>query len=177
MGFFTNILAHPLFALAKEQDFRDLLTSRRFRITEEFLQGELASMAAGEDLSGLSLTLHKGYGELAGKLQKKPIPFAIPFSARFSLAEVQFTPECKHVRLRIDDMKPVNVDWLTERMLANTPFLGYADGIVSCDLAKVPRLASFFSLEVKGVRVADYLDLRELCFEKGAITGRFGICI
>ena len=177
MGFFTDILANPLFALAKEQDFRDLLTTRRFRITEEFLQGELATLAGDEELSGLSLKLHKGYGELAGKLQKKPIPFAIPFSARFSLAEVQFTPESKHVRLRIDEMKPVNVDWLTERMLAKTDFMDYADGIVSCDLAKVPRLAGFFGLEVKGVRVADYLELRELAFEKGAITGRFGICI
>jgi hypothetical protein len=55
--------------------------------------------------------------------------------------------------------------------------LGYADGIISCDLARVPRLAGFFGLEVKGVKVADYLELRELAFEKGAITGRFGICI
>ena len=80
-------------------------------------------------------------------------------------------------RLAMDEVKPLDLEWVTRRMADKVPFLEYGDGLLVCDLTKVPRLANLFSCQVKGIKLADFLSLRELVVRDGEVVGRLGIVL
>ncbi|MCM2358935.1 MAG: hypothetical protein NDI77_12355, partial [Geobacteraceae bacterium] len=173
-----NRLKDPaLLELIKDQRLKELLTRREFRITEEYAHRELVARAEDDEVKNLSLKFRDGFGELSGEVKKRFIPFTIPFSARFALEGVEFSRGEQTVRLRVDRIKPLDLDWVTARVVERTGFLSYRDGVVSCDLAKVPRLAPYFEYRLKGVQLADFLAIRELSLREGELVGRLGLCL
>ena len=118
-----------------------------------------------------------GYGEIAGEVKKRLLPFAIPFTARFTVQKVAFTTWEKQVYLQVEQIKPLDLEWVTARLVGKIPFLSCREGVITCDLARVPRLAEFFSYRLKGMLLADMLTVKELSLREGELVGRLGVCL
>ena len=110
-------------------------------------------------------------------MRKKPLPFDISFSARLTIQRVDFTPEGKYLVLKADEVKPFSLDWVTAKIVRRVPFLSWQDGCVICDLARIPKLAPLFSAAVKGIRPLDFVTLRDVTFQPGALVGRIRLVI
>jgi hypothetical protein len=173
-----ELLQNPaLKEFMKDQRLRELITRREFRISEEYLYREFVSGAGDEELQELSLTLHDGYGEISGTVKKRLIPMAIPFTARFSVRSVVFSALEKKVHLAMDEVKPLDLDWVTRRVVERVPFLSWEGGRVICDLEKVPRLGELLSRRIGSLRASDFVTLKELSFRPGEIVGRVGVVL
>jgi len=177
MKIFDKISNPLLKQFMQDQNVRDLLTKREFRITEEFFQRELVAGGDDDEVRELEVRFYDGYGEITGKVRKKPLPFDIPFSARLSVQRVDFTTEGKFLLLQVDDVKPFSLDWVTARIVGRVPFLSWQDGVITCDLARIPKLAPMFGAAVKGIRPLDFVTLRDVTFQPGALVGRIKIVI
>jgi len=177
MSIFDRFKNPALLELVKDQRLKDLITRREFRVTEEYLHREFLSKAVDDELTELTLKLGAGFAELTGRVKKRLVPFAIPFSARFSLHSIDFTRRGKVVHLRLEELKPLDLDWLTRKLVQNIPFVSYGDGLVTLDLSRVPRLAEFYGYQVKGVRPSDFVVLKELLFCEGELIGRVGLIL
>ena len=177
MSIFDRFKNPALLELVKDQRLKELITRREFRLTEEYLHREILSKAVDDELTELSLKLGAGFAELTGRVKKRLVPFAIPFSARFSLHSIDFTRRGKVVHLRLEELKPLDLDWLTKKLVQNIPFVSYGDGLVTLDLTQVPRLAEFYEYQVKGVRPSDFVVLKELLFCEGELVGRVGLIL
>ena len=177
MSIFDRFKNPALLELVKDQRLKELITRREFRLTEEYLHREILSKAVDDELTELTLKLGAGFAELTGRVKKRLVPFAIPFSARFSLHSIDFTRRGKVVHLRLEELKPLDLDWLTRKLVQNIPFVSYGDGLVTLDLSRVPRLAEFYGYQVKGVRPSDFVVLKELLFCEGELIGRVGLIL
>lgn len=177
MSIFDMLQNPALIELMKDQRLRDLVTRREFRISEEYLHREFISGAMDDEVQELSLRFYDGYGEIAAKVKKRLIPCAIPFSARFSVRSVVFGSYEKKVHLAVEEVKPLDFDWVTKRVVERVPFLSFEEGRVVCDLEKVPRLADLLAKRVKGVKVSDFVTLKELSFRQGEVFGRVGVVL
>ena len=175
---FQNRLKNPaLVDLVKEQSLKDLLVRREFRISQAYLQREAASRAVDEEILELSISLFDGYGEITGRVKKRLLPFAVPFSARFTIQGMEFSAARKTVFLKLEKVAPIDVDWLTRKVVQRIPFLSCMGDLIACDLAKVPRLEELFAYRVKGIDPWDFITLKELKFREGEIIGRVGVVI
>lgn len=163
--------------LVQQQDLKDLLTRREFRIPQSYLKREILSRAIDDEVPELDIKLCDGYGELSGKVKKRLIPFAIPFSATFTIQGIEFSEVRKCVFIRLDRVEPVDLDWLNRKVVERIPFLSVMGELVVCDLARVPRLAELFAYRVKGINVWDRVVLREMRIVEGEIVGRVGVVI
>ncbi len=163
--------------LLKDQRLKELLTRREFRISEEYIHREFISRAGDDEVRALTLRFRDGFGELTGEVKKRLLPFAVPFAARFAIHGVEFNALGKRVYLRVDEVKPLDLDWVTRRVVERVPFLAYRDGLLVCDLERVPRLDALLAHRVGPARVADYLTLRELTLRDGEIVGRVGVVL
>lgn len=171
-------LQNPLLRqFMQDQNLRELLTKREFRISEEMFRQELAAGGDDDDIKELDVRFHDGFGEISGKVCKKPLPFEIPFSARLTVERVDFTPEGKFLLLKADEVKPFSLDWATAKIIGRVPFLSWRDGIITCDLERVPKLAPLFAREVKGIKPLDFVTLRDVTFQEGALVGRVKLVI
>ena len=177
MSIFDRFKNPALLELVKDQRLKELITRREFRVTEEYLHREFLSKAMDDELTELALKLGAGFAELTGRVKKRLVPFAIPFSARFSLHSIDFTRQGKVVHLRLEELKPLDLDWLTRKLVQNIPFASYGDGLVTLDLTRVPRLAEFYGYQVKGVRPSDFVVIKELLFCEGELVGRVGLIL
>ena len=175
---FQDRLKNPaLVELVKEQNLKDLLIKREFRISQTYLQREVASRAVDDEMLELSISLMDGYGEITGRVKKRLLPFAIPFSARFTIQGMEFSSARKAVFLKLEKVAPIDVDWLTRKVVERIPFLSCMGDMICCDLAKVPRLAELFAYRVKGINPWDFIALKELKFSGGEISGRVGVVL
>jgi hypothetical protein len=177
MGIFDMLKNPMLLDLIKDQRVKEVVSRREFRITEEYFHREFIARAQDEEMQDLSLRFYDGYGEFAGKVKKRLLPFAVPFTARFTVQDFDFTPRGKVLRLQMEEVKPFDLGWVTGKVVEKIPFLSYREGVVSCDLTKVPRLADLLGYRVKGVRVSDYLTIKELLLKEGEMVGRLGFIL
>ena len=177
MSIFDRIKNPALAELAKDQNLKDLLMRREFRITREYLQREFLGIALDDEMPELSIALFDGYGEITGKMKKRLLPFAIPFSATFRLQGMEFPSARKCVLLKLEQVGPVDIDWLTRKVVKGIPFLSCSGDLVTCDLTKVPRLSALFGYRVKGISPWDFLTLKELNLREGEIVGRVGVVL
>ena len=172
-----DMLKHPALAgLIQDQHLKELLMRREFRLTEEYLHREFVSQAADEEIHNPELKFFDGFGEIRCQVKKRLLP-TISFSARFAVHGVEFSNMGKKIHLRVEQVKPFDCDWVTKRFVDKVPFLSFSDGILTCDLTQVPRLAHLFSYQVKGFRVADFVTLKELAIGEGEIVGRLAMVI
>lgn len=179
MSIFSALLGKKdeILDLVKDPRVKDLIVRREFRLTEEYLYEEVFDKLRDEELTEIALTVGDGYAELAGRVKKRMLPFAIPFSARFSIHSVVFSQHKRVVNLKLEELKPLDVDALTKKLVEKVPFLSYADGLVTLDLTRVPRLADLFSYQVKGVRPLDFVVLKDVAFCPGAVVGKLGVVL
>ncbi len=178
MSIFDKLKSTALLELIRDPRLKELVTKREFRLSQEELHRELVRQAAGEEeLQELALTVGDGFLELSGRVKKRLLPFAIPFSARFSLHSLEFSVRSKAVHLRLEEVKPFELDALTRKLVAKVPFLSFADGLVTVHLAQVPRLAGLLNSQVKGFRPFDHIVLKELSFRDGEVVGRVGVLL
>lgn len=166
-----------LVELVKEQSLKDLLVRREFRISQLYLQREVANRALDDELQQLSISLLDGYGEITGKVKKRLLPFAIPFSATFTIQGMEFSSARKAVFLKLEKVGPIDVDWLTRKVVERIPFLSCMGELIACDLTKVPRLAELFAYRVKGINLWNLITLKELKLNDGEIIGRVGVVL
>jgi len=177
MSIFDKLKSQALLELIRDPRLVDLVVRREFRVTQEEIQREIESRAADEELQELELRVHDGYVELSGRVKKRMVPFAIPFLARFSLHSLEFSLRSKAVHLKLEELKPLDLDWLTKRLVEKIPFLSFADGLVTLHLAQVPRLARLFAYQVKGFRPFDHIVLKDISFRDGEVVGRVGVML
>lgn len=177
MGIFDRIRNPLLAELVKEQSLKDLLVKREFRITEDYLQRELLSRALDDEVVELSISICDGFGEIAGKVKKRLVPFALPFSATFTVQGVEFSGARKAVMLKLEKVGPIDVDWLTRKIIERIPFLSCMGDLIVCDLTKVPKLAALFAYRVKGINPWDFITFKELSLRDGEIVGKVGVVI
>jgi hypothetical protein len=164
--------------LVKDQNLKDLLVKREFRITQGYLQREIFSRAVDEELPEFSVKLGEGYGQVSGKVKKRLLPFTIPFSATFTIQGVEFSATRKLVLLKLEQVAPVDFDWLTRKFVERIPCLSMMGGdVIACDLAKVPRLAELFSYRITGLNPWDFIVLKELAFREGEVAGKVGVVL
>ena len=138
---------------------------------------ELVNRVADEDLQELAVSVGEGFLEISAKIKKKLLPFAIPFSARFSLHSLEFSPRSKAIHLKLEELKPLDLDWLTKRLVEKIPFLSSADGLVTLHLVRIPRLTGLLTCQVKGFRPFDHIVLKDLSFHQGEVVGRVGVML
>ena len=165
-----------LVELVKEQSLRDLLTKRAFRISQGYLQREFLNRAIDEEIVEFSIALFDGYGELSGKMKKRLLP-AIPFSATFTIHGMEFSAARKCVQLKLEKVGPVDIDWLTRKVVQRIPFLDYSGDLITCDLTRVPRLRELFAYRIKGLDIWNLITLKELSLRDGEIVGRVGVVL
>lgn len=165
----------PFWGFVKDQNIRELLTKREFRISEEYLHREFVSRAADEKVRDLSLKIYDGYAEITGRMQQRPLPVFIPFLARFAVHGYEFNRNSKTVHLKIHEVKPMGGDLLIGKLAKKIPFLSYEKGIAVCDLTKMPLLCDVFGYHVKGMPVMDFVTLKELKLNNGEIVGKLGV--
>ena len=163
--------------LVKDHRLRDLILKREFRLTEEYLHDEIFSKLCDEELTDLAFVVREGSAQLSGKVKKRILPFAIPFSATFSIHSMTFTQKKKVVNLKLEELKPLDVDAMTRKLVEKIPFLSFADGLVTLDLARVPRLAELFGYTVKGVKPFDFVVLKDIAFCPGEVVGKVGVIL
>lgn len=177
-GRLQDRLNDPAFmGLVQEQSLRDLLVRREFRITEEYLQREFMKKALDDELVEFNLTIGDGYGELSGRLKKRLVPFAIPFSVSFTIEGLEFSAARKCVFLKLGPVAPLDLEWLTRKVVERIPFMSLSGDMLVCDLNRVPRLAELFAQRVKGISIWDYITLKELWLKRGEIGGRVGVVL
>jgi hypothetical protein len=176
---FQERLKDPaLTGLVKEQSLKDLLIRREFRISQGYLQREFLSKALDDELLELSIALFDGYGEINGKIKKRLLPFPISFSATFTMQGLEFSSARKCVLLKLEKVAPIDLDWLTRKVVQRIPFLSHLGGdLISCDLTRVPRLAELFAYRIKGISFWDFITMKELTVKEGEIVGRVGVVI
>jgi hypothetical protein len=171
-------ISNPLLKqFMQDQNLRELFTKREFRISDDFFQREIAPGEEDDDIRELEIRFHDGYGEITGKVRKRPLPFDIAFSARLTVARVEFTPEAKYLVLKAEEVKPFSLNWVTAKIVGRIPFLTWQEGNIICDLARVPKLAPLFRASVKGINPMDFVTLRDVTFQPGALVGRVKIVI
>jgi len=162
--------------LLADPRLRELLTRRELRVTDDYLNREIMQQAGDDELHGLSLRFLEGYGELSGTVRKRLLP-AIPFSARFNVHGVEFGPMGKRLHLSLDEVRPIDLNWLTRRLVERVPFLAYRDGLMICDLLQMPTLGPWLDYRFKGKRLADFVTVKELVIREGELVARLGICL
>ncbi len=178
MSIFDKLKQAALLELVQEPRLKQLLTRREFRLSQEELYHEFAKQAAGEEeLQELGLAVGEGFLELSGRVKKRLLPFAIPFSVRFSLHSLEFSPRTKAVHLKLEEVKPFEVDSLTKKLVDKVPFLSVDGRLVTLHLARVPRLAGLVACQIKGFRPFDHIVLKELAFREGEVVGRVGVLL
>ncbi|MCM0083974.1 hypothetical protein L4X63_20540 [Geomonas sp. Red32] len=171
-------IGNPILAdLVKDQNLKDLLVKREFRITQQYLQREVFDKAVDDELPEISITVMDGFAEIAGKFKKRLIPFAIPFSAVFTIHSMEFTTARKNVVLKLERVAPVDIDWLTRKIVERVPYLSCLGDLVVCDLNKVPKLAHLFGYRVKGISPWDYVTLKDLQLKEKEIIGKVGVVL
>jgi hypothetical protein len=163
--------------LVKEQSLKDLIIKREFRISQRYLQREILDPARDEEIQELAIHLGDSFGEIRGKIKKRFVPFAIPFSVTFSISSVEFSTTRKQVLLKLEQVTPLDLAWVTKKFVEKIPFLSFSGDLVACDLMKVPRLAELFAYRVKGVDPWDHITLKGLELSEGEIVGRVGVVI
>jgi hypothetical protein len=163
--------------LAKEQSLRDLLLKREFRLPEGYIQREFVSRAMDDEILELSLAIYDDYAEITGKVKKRLIPFPISFSGRFTIQGLEFSPARKVVFLKLDQVAPIDIDWITKKVIQRIPFLETTGDLIVCDLMRIPKLAEIFSRRIKGLSVWDFITLKELTLKQGEIVGRVGVVL
>ena len=162
--------------LVKEQSLKDLLTKRAFHLSQGYLQREFLNRALDDEIVEFSLSLCDGYGEISGKMKKRLLP-ALPFSATFTLHGMEFSSARKCVLLKLEKVGPIDLDWLTRKVVQRIPFLSCSGDLITCDLTRVPRLAELFAYRIKGLNVWDIITLKELSLKDGEIVGRVGVVL
>jgi hypothetical protein len=185
MGIFEKLqdriqerLKNPaLVELVKEQSLKDLLVKREFRISQSYLQREFVDRALDDEIQEFQIALFAGYGEMTGRIKKRLLPFAIPFSATFTIQGMEFSSARKCVFLKLEQVGPIDLDWLTRKVVERIPFLSCTGDLICCDLTRVPRLAELFAYRVKGIDLWDFITLKELSLKDGEIVGRVGVVI
>jgi hypothetical protein len=179
MSIFSTLLGKKdeILGLITDPRVKDLIVRREFRLTEEYLHQEVFDKLRDEELTDIALTVGDGYAELSGRVKKRMLPFVIPFSARFSIDSVVFTQKKRVVNLKLEELKPLDVDALTKKLVEKVPFLSYADGIVALHLDRVPRLAELFQYQVKGLKPFDFVVLKDLSFRPGEVVGKLGVVL
>jgi hypothetical protein len=177
MGFMDLLKNPALLSLIKDQRLREIVTRREIRVSEEYFHREFVCRALDEEIQELTMKFLDGHVQISGTMKKKLLPFGIPFSASCEVERVDFTPKQKKIYLSMAEVKPLDVDWVTRKLVAKIPFLSYGDGLLACDLTLVPRLAYFFGYHVKGITVCDFLTIKELLFREGELVGRLGVCL
>ncbi|WP_224983553.1 hypothetical protein [Geomonas agri] len=177
-GRIQDRLNDPAFmGLVQEQSLKDLLLRREFRITQEYLQREFLDKAVDDELVEFKLAIENGYCELSGRLKKRLVPFAIPFSASFTIEGIEFSATRKCVFLKHGPVTPLDLDWLTRKVVQRIPSLSMMGDLLVCDLNQVPRLAELFAHRVKGISIWDYITLKELWLKRGELGGRVGVVL
>ena len=178
MSIFDTLKQSPLMEMMKDPRLRELVTRREFSISREELQQELLSQTADEEgLQDLTVQVGEGFLEISGRVKKRILPFAIPFSARFSLHSLEFSPRSKTVHLKLEELKPLEIDSLTKKLVEKLPFLTFADGLVTIQLEKVPRLAGLLGCRIGNFRPFDHIVLKQLHFQEGEVTGKVGVLL
>jgi hypothetical protein len=178
MNIFDKLKQSPLLEMLKDPRLKELVTRREFSISREELQREILSQTAQEEeLQDLTLLVGEGFLEISGRVKKRMLPFAIPFSARFSLHSLEFSPRSKTVHLKLEELKPFEVDSLTKKLLEKLPFLTFADGLVTIHLEQVPRLAGLLGCRIGSFRPFDHIVLKKLSFQEGEVTGKIGVLL
>jgi hypothetical protein len=178
MSIFDTLKQSPLMEMMKDPRLRELVTRREFSISREELQREILSQTAGEEgLQDLTVQVGDGFLEISGRVKKRMLPFAIPFSARFSLHSLEFSPRSKTVYLKLEELKPFEVDSLTKKLVEKLPFLTFADGLVTIQLEKVPRLTGLLGCRIGNFRPFDHIVLKQLRFLEGEVTGKVGVLL
>lgn len=171
-------LKNPALAeLVKEQSLKDLLIKREFHISQSYLQREVVDRVLDDEIIELSISLVDGFGKLAGKVKKRLLPFAIPFSATFTIQGTEFSSARKCVWLKLEQVGPIDLDWLTKKVVQRVPFLSCMGDVIACDLTCVPRLTELFAYRVKGINIWDFITLKELSLKDGEIIGRVGVVV
>jgi hypothetical protein len=165
----------PFWGFVKDQNIRELLTKREFRISEQYLHREFVSRAESEKVRDLSLKIYNGYAEITGKLRQRLLSVSVTFLARFAMHGYEFNRNSKKVHLKIYGAKPMSGDLLLGELADNIPFLTCEQGIAVCDLTKVPRLSQVFGYHVKGMPVMDFVTIKELRLNEGEIVGKLGV--
>lgn len=165
-----------LAAFLRDQQLPELFRRREFRLTEAFLRREIFSQATDDEILSLDLAVHDGFAEVRGMVKKRFLP-AIPFSFQVRLAGMEFNALGKRLHLTVDQVKPLDLDWVTRRLVERVPFLAYAEDRIMIDLERIPSLAPSLSYRIRGVRVADYFTLRELSLRPGVVVGRLGLLL
>lgn len=163
--------------LVKEQSLKDLLVKREFRISQAYLQREVLDRALDDELPELSIFLLDGLGEIKGKFRKRLVPFPIPFSASFSIHGVEFSSARKVVLLKLEQVGPIDIGWLTRKFIEKIDFLSYSGDLIVCDLTRVPKLTELFAYRVKGINPWDFITLKELSLRDREIVGRVGVVL
>ncbi|QXE90487.1 hypothetical protein KP001_19095 [Geomonas subterranea] len=177
-GRIQDRLNDPAFmGLVQEQSLKDLLLRREFRITQEYLQREFLDKTLDDELVEFKLVIGNGYCEVSGRLKKRLVPFALPFSASFAIEGIEFSAARKCVFLKLGPVSPLDLDWLTGKVVQRIPALSMMGEMLVCDLNKVPRLAELFAHRVKGISIWDYITLKELWLKQGEIGGRVGVVL
>jgi hypothetical protein len=177
MSIFDRLQNPALGEFLRDQRLRELVTRREFRVSQDYIHREFIGRMADDDVTDLVLSLHDGFAELSGQVRKRPLPFAIPFSARLTVRGVEFNTMGKRVYLGVEEVRPLDVDWITRKMVDKVPFLDYRDGLLVCDLERIPRLDSLLSGRIGTRKLADFLTLREVTLRHGEIVGRLGVVL
>ena len=165
-----------LTAFLQDQHLPSLFRHREFHLTEAFLRRELLTQAADEEIPQLDLTLHDGYAAVSGIVKKRLMP-QIHFSFRLRLVGIEFNAMAKRLHLAVDEVNPLDLEWVTRRLVERVPFLSYAASRITVDLERVPRLAVPLACRIKGVRVANFFTIKELHLRPGEVVGRLGVTL
>jgi hypothetical protein len=171
-----NLQNPTLAAFLRDQRLPELFRRREFRFTEAFLHRELCAQACDEEILDLDLALHDGYAEVRGTVKMRLLP-AITFTFRVRIAGMEFNVLGKRLHLAVEQVKPVDLHWVTRRLVERVPFLSYADDRITVDLERVPSLAGPLNYRAKGVRPADFFTLRDVTLRTGEVVGRLGILL
>ncbi len=166
-----------LLGFIKDQKIREIISKREFRLSEEYLHRELVNRATHEKVSDLALAIYDGYARITGKVKQWPVTVPVPFMVRFAVHGVHFSPDSKNVFLRVEEVRPHGGDLLLGKLSGRIPFITYEKGIVACDLTQVPQLGELFGYRVKGVKVMDYVTVREIELNEGELVARLGVSL
>jgi hypothetical protein len=165
-----------LAAFLRDQRLPELFRRREFRFTEEFLRRELFAQVSDEEIHNLDLSVQDGFAEVRGAVKKRFLP-AISFSFRVRVVGVEFNALGKKLHLAVEQVKPLDLDWVTRRMVERVPFLTYGEDRIMVDLERIPSLAASLSYCIKGIRVADFFTLREVALRSGEVVGRLSVTL
>ncbi len=139
MSIFDKLKQSGMADLIRDQQMKELLTRGEFRIHRGVRPPRIPRHGCRRRYPRSLPPLLRRPRRTVRHREKRLLP-AISFATRFGIQGVEFGRMGKRIYLQLQEVRPLDLDWVNERIIGRVPFLDYHGSLIACDLPASPAL-------------------------------------